>query len=628
MGRGCGCCTNKASESCCPENVFEDSNSGLLLSVFYLHTKEDEVINLTITSDKIQDDVLLSFNAKKNGTYTINIIFTNFTTTSILQNCGQSEPYGLDGSYDCIVSNRRIYYEYLDINNYFNKDNNQHTLITKLNGDEFVGALTCVKKYTGDKDKLFNGKQPPNCFGILIDDLQLSKKIYYKISEYDYDGKYWYTNRKYGCLCPCNNVKAIPFAITTTVNSNRTPCIFDECGCYDGDTYASTCDRIYFMTLTSKSKETDEEYLSTSMTIINNNNVSITVQNGEEPEFTEELGFIFTDDINPGFGYMKHLKPASENDEIEITADLSVIHSPCSGLMGCENCPDDTRCPCHCFTDSYSLGITNWTYKYDSNLCTFNYTPGTNINVFPYPVPFATGELNVHRTYRTRNKSKSPSRFELTISNIEFDYDTYFGFNFASNQCKEEFTNFVKSFEGTYSFNLTESCGIYEWDGSNSVFGEISRSCGCIGFQGLSLNYKKAASGRIKAVTYNGAAICGSELIDGISSAEADITIYSAKGGNTESTACFYTTSNGLVIPVYWGQIGGGISFSFTGHWFVTCYQEYINDINSLATTCAGNGQVNASADLDAIEYRNIDFTPFLADGGFVYTVKGKFYES
>ena len=609
MGRNCTCCTQKSSESCCPENVFLDDNSAVLLTITYSHFGPDETINLTIDTEKTLNLTVLTFEAKKNTLHNIDIIFSNSESSIMLDGCGY---------YDCAQSNR-YYTQQLNLNSNFDKDINQHKLVTKMNGEKIIGALQCIKRFTGDKDKLFNGVQPPNCFNVKIEDLELSEKVYYSIADYTYNnGEHWFTNLKYGCLCPCYEEKVFFSAYYNIIDNIDYQ--FDDCGSVDS--YIVECPKKFFFTVTSKSRETGEVYIATDeITFLPLYQVVHKVKNGKEPE-EEITHFIFPNQYYVPPSYSKHLKPRTNTDIIDITLDFSVSYEDCGYKLGCSNCPDGSREDCFCYKDSYSLSKSTFTFSWDSQYCQFVYDLKPNTCPPPFfncPEPPVIYEVNIIRSYRQRNLSITNKTFTITISDIEFDYDTFFGFNFTPQDCKDAYTNLVKSFAGIYEFNLDLDCGSYLGVWQSLHFGEVVLPCECGASTGPGFNYTKLGQFQIGLGTCKGLASCGNSLCDGIDSLSAEVHIIAPRpGGYTNCFANTYQLPWSLAPIIYTG-------FFFKGSWLngdaFECLPVNpsgpILPWNYVYSPCQGCFYKNKYINLSPIEYTQ-------TFNGFSYKIKGQ----
>jgi hypothetical protein len=183
MGRGCSCCTKKGT-NCCPEDVFSDDNTELLLRYSFTADKTEQV-QITVDTENAAGNILATLSAEKGVTYVIYATIAKsksgiISSDDIVEGGGIYAFGGFGGSsiagcnfknflFQCdnpsfvnygagqVYKSLWKYYQH-DLNSLFNSGVKNHNLVLKKNNSTIIPyVLYCIKKYTGDLKKLYGG---------------------------------------------------------------------------------------------------------------------------------------------------------------------------------------------------------------------------------------------------------------------------------------------------------------------------------------------------------------------------------------------------------------------------------------------------------------------------------------
>lgn len=611
MGRGCGCC-GTINGSCCPENVFEDENSGISLSALYKHEGPDETIYVEIETELSGRIILDSIDVRNGFFYYLHYIFAKELEVSL-----DEAPICRHYCRDSVMPDPITMSKTLDIYTFFDKDIDVHTLKLWIDEKKSVGSesypsvfypghlLFCIKKYTGDPLYIYNNE-------FLLDNQECSQDIlqdgvYYHSAIYNYikEDK-WSNSKKKSCICACTDI-FLDFLPNYEIDENI-EIQFDECGVIDS--YSVDCNKVFVFTVTSKSEETGKEYTYTDRIEITGFGLvthTVTFPDGEIFTFIQEVS-PWALYIQP---YARVLRPFSKTDVVTVSIYLSVSYIDCEGFLGCGSCPEGSREKCFCYKDSYSLSDNIFELRY-SEPC--------------LPVYNKTYTVNVIRNYRARNRSVNFSKFTLTVSNIYIDFDPLFW----TAECKQIYKDFIKlALEGSYEFTLEKSqefnnefheCGSFRRiDGSPETVGQLVFPCSCInggqpGFGGstfegeLNLDLTKRAAGSVESCY--GLAPMNDIFSDGVNYADMEGELSIVKRGKpTDFSGCRQ------VLPTFILDLTNqsidltfdSLAFSFV--WQSVC--EIISEqVNKKFSYCKGCGYVNRYIDMSPIKYRYSDLFP------------------
>lgn len=615
MGRGCECCT-KDARSCCPENVFTDEDSAIALYVLYEHIDQDKNIQIEFETDNISRTEVFNFAAKSEKTYYLRFIFS------------KSGPIILDKSPICdsgcpppIPAIRPIFKTVvLNLNSFFDKNLSRHKFFVWVDGERTTGpsgtpngpmpvnnmssALYCIKKYSGDPSYIYNSEHYKDLCS--ANEYILEDSIYYNSATYDYEGNYWGTNSKYGCICACTDIYtgSLPdYEVEDNIEFT-----FDDCGLVDG--LSGECGKIFYFTVTSRSTETGIELVCTDRIEFGFFQAVHNFKCGDEEESKHVQQLLFNQRYVPPIA--KVVKPYSETDVIIVTIEFSVEYIDCEGLLGCDNCPEGSREKCFCFKDQYSLSANTFELRMIEP-CVFEYD--------------SIYTVNINRTYRSRNLLVDYSKFKLTISNIYIDFDPLFW----TEECKESYRNLIKALEGTYEFILdNDGCGTLNLINTREVIGQSSFPCSCftggVYFGNLNLDIVKYAEG-ISLSTCKGLAPAGNSFSDGVIGSVAKGLIgYTKRGDSSDDSGCYWSIG-GMTFPIpnyninNFPVIGNTVPFDFS--WIGGFCNEIIQAINQKVSYCKGCEYVNKNIDVSSIKYKYSDLFPMVTE--FDCDLEGEF---